>query len=265
MSRKIILTALAAAVVVGVLIYNSEAMREARFVSALVDRNIEARGGLEAWEAVGALSLAGQMDLGQGMVVPYTLEQKRPGKMCLKFEFDSELSKQCSDGETGWKITPFRGRYKKLPQPMTEAELRETVDSSDPYGLLYDYSDRGHDIELVGKETVDGREIYKLQVTLPRGGVRSLYIDAETALETRLETRREIVGREQLVETRYVEWMEIEGLLIPSRQETRIAGEDESHFITVESVIVNPTLDDSDFAMPGSVNASNGSPSSNAS
>lgn len=265
MSRKVVLAVLAAAMVVGVLIYNSEAMREARFVKALVERNIEARGGLAAWEAVEALSLAGQMDLGQGMVVPYTLEQKRPGKMCLEFEFDAELSKQCSDGETGWKITPFRGRYKKVPQPMTEAELRETVDSSDPYGLLYDFSGRGHKIELVGQEIVDGREIYKLQVTLPRGGIRWLYVNSETALETRLETNREIVGREQLVETRYVDWMEIEGLLIPSRQETRIAGDDESHFITVESVIINPALEDSDFAMPKPVNASNGSSSSNAS
>ena len=265
MSRRIILAVLAVALVASFLIYNSEAMREARFVASLVARNIDARGGLEAWQNVEALSLAGKMDLGQGMVVPYTLEQKRPARMCLEFEFDAELSRQCSDGDTGWKITPFRGRYKQLPQPMTEVEMRETVDSSDPYGLLYDYSGRGHKVELVGDETIDGRVVHKLQITLPRGGVRWLYIDAETALEARLETERTIVGRKQLVETNYVDWLEIEGLLIPSRQETRVAGDDAPHFITVESVIVNPELDDSHFAMPQSASASNGGPSRNAS
>ena len=78
MSRKAIAAALAFVLVAAILIYNSDAMKQARFVKELVARNIEARGGAEAWGAVASLRLTGQMDLGQGMVVPYMLEQK-PG------------------------------------------------------------------------------------------------------------------------------------------------------------------------------------------
>ena len=227
---------------------DTPAPANARAVDALVARNIAARGGAEAWQGVSSLRLTGQMDLGQGMHVPYVLEQKRPGKMCLEFVFDDETAVQCADGNSGWKVAPFRGRTS--PEPMTEAELRETADSSDLYGLLYDYAARGHVVELQGREQVEGRDAFKLKVTLPRGGVRWLYLDAETALEVKLEALRTIAGREFRVETRYSDWQESDGLLIAHRQETLTVGDKESHFLTVDSVSVNPPLDDSRFAMP---------------
>ena len=256
MSRKTMVIAIALVLVAGVFIYNSPTMKQARFVKSLVARNIDARGGADAWKAVDSLRLAGQMDLGQDMVVPYELVQQRPGKMCLEFEFDGETATQCTDGENGWKIAPFMGRT--TPQPMTEVELRETADSADPYGLLYNYAARDHDVRLVAQEQIDGRDTYKLQVTLPQGGVRWLYIDAETALEIKLEAVRTVAGREMRVETLYVDWQDIEGLLVPRRQETRTEGDAVSHFLTVDSVTVNPPLDDERFAMPSTMGAGNG-------
>jgi len=256
MSRKLIAVALAFVLVAALLVYNSDAMKEARFVKTLVARNIDARGGADAWEAVSSLRLAGEMDLGQEMVVPYVLEQKRPDKMCFEFVFDGETAVQCADGKTGWKLQPYLGRT--APELMTDAELRETADSADPYGLLYDYAARGSDVELVGQESLEGRDVFKLKVTLSRGGVRWLYLDAETALEVKLETMRTVAGRERRVETLYSEWQEVDGLLIALRQDTRTEGDEESHFLTVDSVIVNPRLEDSRFRMPIASNAGNG-------
>jgi hypothetical protein len=228
--------------------YLSPALRQARVVDELVARNVAARGGAEAWQAVSSLRLTGQMDVGQGMHLPYVLEQKRPGKMCLEFVFDGETAIQCADGNTGWKLVPFRGRTR--PEPMTAAELRETADSADLYGLLFDYAARGHAVELIGREPVKGRDAFKLKVTLPQGAVRWLYLDAETALEVKLETRRTLGGRERRVETFYHDWQAADSLLIARRKETQTEGDKESHFLTVESVSVNPPLDDARFARP---------------
>jgi hypothetical protein len=252
MSKKLIAVSLAFALAVLALflVYNSEPMRETRLVTSLVERNLDARGGAEAWAAVSSLRLKGQMDLGQDMVVPYVLDQKRPGKMCLEFVFDGETSVQCTDGKTGWKIAPFRGRLK--PEPMTEAELRETADSSDLFGLLYNHAARGIAIDVVGQEVVDGRNTVKLQLTLPRGGVRWLYLDAETALEVKLEAVRTIARKEQRVETFYYDWQPVDGLLISRHQETLTEGDPVRHSLTVEEVTVNPPIDDTRFAMPAS-------------
>jgi hypothetical protein len=217
-------------------------------VAELIARNVAARGGAGAWRAVSSLRLTGQMDVGHGMHVPYVLEQKHPRKMCLEFVFDEQAAVQCVDGDAGWKLVPFRGRTR--PEPMTAEELREMAGSVDLEGLLFDSEARGHVVELVGQEPVLGRDAFKLRVTLPGGAVRWIYLDAETGLEVKLEAMRRLAGSERRVETFFSDWQETEGLLIPRRQETRMEGEDELHFLTVESVGVNPPLDDARFEKP---------------
>ncbi len=248
MSRKTIVVGLVVVLAAGFLIYNSTIMKDARIVDSLVARNVEARGGEQAWAAVNSLRISGQMDLGQGMHVPYVIEQKRPGKMCVEYVFNEQTATQCVDGENGWKRLPFRGS--NMPEMMTELELREMADAAEIDGLLISSAERGYEIEFVGKEAVGDRSAIKLQITMPRGAVRWIYIDEETGLDIKLESRRVRAGRQRLVETYYYEWQETDGLLIPRRQETLTEGDDKFHFLTVDSVQGNPTLDDSRFAVP---------------
>ncbi len=248
MSKKVMAIAFAIMLVAGFLIYNSDAMKERRVIKALVAQNIEARGGADTWQAVNSLRIIGQMDLGQGMHVPYVMEQERPGKMCLEFVFNEETAIQCVDGKGGWKLLPFRGRYE--PEAMTEEEYLEMGGAVSIDGLLFNSTKRGTKLKLVGREVVAGRTAAKLEATLPTGVTRWIYIDEETGLEIKLETTRVLRGQDRLVETFYYDWQETDGLLIPRRQESSMVGDDESHFVTVDSVVSNPPLDDSRFAMP---------------
>jgi len=140
-------------------------------VEDLVAVNITARGGETAWRNVSSLKMTGWMDIGQETLVPYTLEQKRPGKMRLEFVFNNQTAVQASDNKTGWKLRPFLGRT--APEPMTGKELSEMLDTADLYGLLYDYKARGHAVELLENELVDGKGMFQLKVTLP-GGIKTL-------------------------------------------------------------------------------------------
>lgn len=248
MSKKVVAVAIAIALAATFLIYNSDAMKDQRIINALVAQNIAARGGEDVWQAVDTLRLAGQMDLGQGMHVPYVMEQKRPGKMCLEFVFDEKTAIQCVDGETGWKLLPFRGRNK--PEAMTEQEYSAMAGAVEIDGLLFNSVERGNKVRLAGKEVVAGRSVTKLEVTLSSGAIRWIYVDDETGLDVKLETTRVLRGQDRLVETFYYDWQKTDGLLIPRRQESRTKGDDEFHFVTVDSVLSNPPLDDSRFAMP---------------
>lgn len=248
MSKKLMAVAFAVVLVVTLLIYNSDAMQERRVIKALVAQNIEARGGADAWQAVDTLRLTGLMDLGQGMHVPYVMEQKRPGRMCLEFVFDEKTAIQCVNGETGWKLLPFRGRNN--PEAMTEQEYAALASGVEIDGLLFNSVKSGDKVSVAGKETVAGRAATRLEVTLPSGAIRWIYIDDETGLDIKLETTRVVRGKDRRVTTYYYDWQETDGLLIPRRQETQMVGDDESHFVTVDSVVRNPPLDDSRFAMP---------------
>jgi len=228
----------------------------AQTVDQLVARNVAARGGAEAWRAVSALRLTGRMDVGQGLLVPYVLEQKRPRRMRLEYVFDGETVVQCADGLNGWKLAPFRGRGK--PEPLTKDELREIAASADPHGLLFDFVRRGHAVELLGREQVQGRDAFKLQVTLPGGAVRWVYLDAESGLEVKVDAVRTLAGRKRLVETYFQDWRATGGLLLPHRYETRTAGQKDSHLLTVETVVVNPTISNARFAVPTAASAETG-------
>lgn len=220
----------------------------AQSVDQLVAKNVTARGGAQAWRSVTSLRLTGKMDVGQGVRAPYVLEQKRPGKMRLEFEFDGATSVQCSDGKKGWKVVPFRGRT--TPEPLTDQEVRETAASADPYGLLFDYASRGYKITLQGREKVEGRDTFKLKVVLPGGAVRWVFLDAESGLEVRVDAVQTVAGRARRLETYYGDWRAQGGLLFPRRYEMRTEGSPEPHQLTVETVQVNPVLDDGRFVMP---------------
>jgi len=219
-----------------------------KVVDAVIARNVSARGGADAWRNVDTLQLTGKMDVGQGLRVPYVMEQKRPGKMCLEFDFDNQTATQCVDGQTGWKRLPFMGRT--AAEPMTGMELSEMAGAANLDGLLFDSDKHGYKVELIGPEAVNGKHTTKLKVTLPGGALRWVYIDDETGLEVKIEATRALRGQERLVETTYSDWQRVEGLLISRRQETRYKGEKGSYFVTVESVRVNLPLEDSRFAMP---------------
>lgn len=216
-------------------------------VDQLVARNVAARGGSSAWRAVTSLRMTGKMDVGRGMQAPYTLEQKRPRKMRLEFLFDGQTAIQCLDGKSGWKVVPFRGHAK--PEPLTAAEMREAADSADLDGLLFDYAARGHVVSFLGREQVNGRDTYKLKVALPGGAVRWVYLDTETALEVKVDAVRRLGSSERRVETFYEDWRSEGGVLIPRRYEIRTEGTKESQTLTVDTVKVNPPLDDSRFVM----------------
>jgi outer membrane lipoprotein-sorting protein len=229
----------------------TQTQTQTQTVDRLVARNVAARGGAEVWRAVSSLRFTGRMDVGRGLLVPYVLEQKRPRKMRLEYVFDGETVVQASDGKTGWKLAPFRGQAK--PEPLTQEELREAAASADPYGLLFDYVRRGHAVELLGREQVQGRDAFKLKVTLPGGAVRWVYVDGESGLEVKVDAMRRIAGREQRVETFYHDWKAADGLLVPRRYETRAEGAKASHLLTVDTVLVNPPIDNARFAMSAAV------------
>jgi hypothetical protein len=52
---------------------------------------------------------------------------------------------------------------------------------------LVDYAATGTKVELVGTEKVEGRDTYKVKITMKSGQALHVWIDPETFLETKIE------------------------------------------------------------------------------
>jgi hypothetical protein len=94
----------------------------------------------------------------------------------------------------GWNYMPFQGQQK--PEPVTEETLKESVDQYDTQGSLVDYKAKGHSIEYLGKEDVEGTEARKLKLTHKSGKTETMFFDPESYLMIRTITKQKANGQE---------------------------------------------------------------------
>lgn len=220
----------------------------AQSVDELVAKYIEAKGGMAKLKGIQSLRITGKMIAPQGMEIPVVMSQKRPKSFRMEFSFQGMTGVQAYDGSKGWAVMPFTG--KKDPEQMTADDAKEIDEQADIDGPLVDYKTKGNTVELAGKEQVEGADAYKLKVTLKNGNTRYMYLDAESYLEVKVESKRMARGTEVEGESYISNYKEVEGMMMPFAVENGMKGNPMRQKIVVDKIEVNPTLSDSLFAMP---------------
>ena len=217
----------------------------------IVDRNVAARGGLEAWRAVSTLTMSGRMEAGgkQNSEVPFVMQMKRSHKSRLEIRFQDQTAVQVYDGEQGWKLRPFLGRDEA--EPFTPIEAKAAAAWQELDGPLVDYANKGTKVELQGTEPVEGHNAYKLKLTMKNGEVRHLWIDAANFLELKIDGEpRKLDGKQRNVAIYYHDYKAENGLTVPHVLETVVEGVKQPHKMRIEHVTANQPMEDALFAKP---------------
>lgn len=213
----------------------------------VIAANIEAKGGYEAIKAVDTARITGTMTMGP-MAAPFKMEWKRPNNVRIEFEVQGMTGIQAFDGETGWSVMPFMGKTE--PEPMAEDQLKEIKTSADLDGDLVDWKDKGHKLELLGKEDVEGTEAYRIQVTKENGDVTDVYLDSEYFLEIRSEGTSERMGQSIDVATTIGDYKEVGDLIMAHSLAVSIAGAPGAQVLTFDNIELNVDIADEHFSMP---------------
>ncbi|HET6372969.1 MAG TPA: outer membrane lipoprotein-sorting protein [Candidatus Polarisedimenticolia bacterium] len=240
MLRRILLAAVAGAMLC--------VPASAQTVDELIAKNAAARGGLDKIKAISSLRMVGKMTVGPGMDAPFALEMKRPMFVRTEFTIQGMTGIQAYDGSTGWAVMPFNGNPE--PEAMSADDLKEAEEQADFDGPLVDYAAKGHKVELIGKEKVEGTDAYKLKVTLKGGDVRNIYLDAEYFLEIKTDGKRKMHGTEMEFESTMGDYKEVGGVMFPHAIEAGVKGSPQKQKLTFDKIEVNPALDDTRFKMP---------------
>jgi outer membrane lipoprotein-sorting protein len=220
----------------------------AQTADEIIAKNIQARGGLDKLKSVQTIKSTATMAMGPGMEAPGMLIQKRGNLARLEFTVQGLTAVQAYDGKNAWQIMPFTG--KKDPELMPADEAKEIEETADVDGPLVDYKSKGHQVELLGKEKVEGTDAYKLKVSLKNGDVLTVYIDADSFLTIKEETKRTVRGTEQVVEQSIGDYKDVNGLIIPFAMESGVKGSQEREKLTITKIELNVPADDSIFKMP---------------
>jgi outer membrane lipoprotein-sorting protein len=219
-------------------------------VDEIVAANLSARGGEERIRALHSIRETGTVTASDGRVALVVREIKRPGLFRLEFSYQGTTSVFAHDGETGWQVAPLQGQFE--PQ-VVEADLDAAAGAAqrDIEGPLMGWREKGRTVELVGRETLATGEAFKLEVTLEDGAVRHDYVDAASHRIVRSDVTRMVRGHAVRLENTFSDFREVDGLVFPHRIETRAADRPGALTITIDTIELNPDLDDEQFRFPG--------------
>lgn len=222
------------------------AQASAQTVDELIKKSIDAQGGAEKLKAVKSIKVTGKI-IQRGLEIPITIQQKRPVMIRVDVTFQGKTQTGAYDGETGWKTNPFQGSPD--PEKVAGDELKELQEQSDMDGPLVDYKAKGHTVELIGKEDMEGTPVYKLKLTLKNGDVRNIYLDAENSLPLKVSLKRKTPGGEIEADQYVGNYKPVNGVMFSFSLETKVKGQTVSQ-IAFDKVEMDVTIDDSVFKMP---------------
>jgi hypothetical protein len=224
----------------------------AKTAAEVIDRNVAARGGLDAWRKVETMVWLGHLEHGarDAQRVPFVMTLRRPN--ITRFELKEQFSQftRIFDGAHGWKVRPGsdgRAETKSFsPEEVNFARTEYVLD-----GPLIDYQAKGVTADLDGIDTVDGRKAYRLSLKLPTGGERKVWIDTKTNLEIRSDRpATNPLKPGAPVSVYYRDYAAVDGLQIARSIETGVGAGEAGDKLVIDRVLVNPKLDDGTFAPP---------------
>jgi hypothetical protein len=184
-----------------------------------------------------------------GRVDGIVREVKRPGMFRLEFSYQGTTSVFANDGKSGWQVAPLQGQFDPKEMP-PEADSAGSVDQHDIEGPLVDWREKGHTVELVGREKLPGGEAFKLKIVLKGGAIRYDYVDVASHLLVRTDFTRIVRGRPVQLHSTLSDYREVGGLFFPHLIETRAEDRPQVIKIAVEKIELNPDLPDARFQFP---------------
>lgn len=218
----------------------------AQTADEVIAKYVAARGGLDKIKAIQSLDITLKANQ-QGLEFPGSMRLKRQDRMRLEMTIQGKTMVQAYDGKTAWMIMPFLGSPD--PQPMSADDAKDVIEQADIDGPMVDYKAKGHAVEFIGKEDVDGSPAYKLKLTLKNGDVSYIYIDTETGLEVKETSKRKQQGSEIEVDSYLSNYKPVNGVLFAYAIENKVQGKQVGQF-TIDDIKVNVPIEDSIFAMP---------------
>jgi hypothetical protein len=215
----------------------------------LAQKNLEAKGGAAALQAVQSVRRSGKLVAYSGQFILDIVEtRQRPDSIRDDVSMQGLTQVQAYDGREGWKIDPFGGR--KDPERVPADDLKGLIEDADISGPLVSYKERGSTLEYLGTEDIDGTAAHKLKVTGKSGDVQYVYLDPDYFLEIRVESQRSVRGVKETFVTDLGEYEKVEGVYWALALASGRKGDRDPTRIQYDKVEVNPRLDASYFAFP---------------
>jgi hypothetical protein len=185
----------------------------AQTADEIIAKHLVAIGGMDAWRKVNSVYTEGNLKV-QGADVSVSGTVLNGKGMRQNISVMGMTGFQIMTPQGGWNFMPFQGQSK--PEPITAEDLKENADQMDTQGALVDYKQKGHSVEFIGKEDIEGTEAFKLRVTHKGGKVQTIFIDPASYYIIRSVSKQKANGQEMEIATNLSNYKKLpEGIVVP--------------------------------------------------
>jgi len=229
---------------------------QAQTADEIISNYLENTGGEEAWKALKGVKMDGVVRFG-GMEIPMEMVQLTEGKMMSKADFQGMTFYQgVFDGETLWSTNQMTMAAEKSD---AETTANTKLDMNDFPDQFLNYKEKGYTVELLGKETVEGTETFKIKVTKEPKVVDGKEVPSVSFVYFDDENFVPIVQEEEVMSgpakgmtssTKFSDYTEVDGLYFPFSINAGVKGQPQGQEVVIKNVELNPEIDSAAFAFP---------------
>ena len=216
---------------------------EQTIIDQILQHYEEALGGKEAISRITSLKMKGKFEV-LGMTGTIESWRKEPRKTLTVFDFPriGKLRKGY-DGQNRWVQTADGAYSDNSEQEIAELERDAEVFGAGRIKSVFD------SMKLESRARINGRDVYVIQGTPPKGTVEKLFFDIENGLLVRWDMARRVENRRTVfVKVHLEDYRDVGGVKMPF--DVRFVFEFFSFRIKVDEVEHNIPIDDAVFKKP---------------
>jgi hypothetical protein len=221
----------------------------AQTADELVAKNVATRGGAEKLRAIQTMRMTGTISFGDSSS-PILVEARRPRQIREEFSDGGTAMVRAYDGTTGW-VTQRKGTEGNT-EAMSGGEadnIREEAENAIE-GPLLDYAKKGSKAEVLGRDTWDGKPVYKLKITTRMGTTITQFLDAGSYLEIHEEIERTVNGKLILIVEDVGDYRDVAGAKFAHRFVSGTTANPHATSLQIDKMELNVPIYDSVFVMP---------------
>jgi outer membrane lipoprotein-sorting protein len=230
---------------------------QAQTADEILAKYFENTGGKAKWEALQGMKMTAKMNM-QGMELPLSMVQLKDGRQFSSATFQGmEIKQEVFDGTNLWS-TNFQSMKAEKSDAETTDNFKSNLGLDFPSPFL-NYSNKGFKVELLGKETIEGSETFKIKLTKKpvkvdgkeTENVEFYFFDAENFVPLLVETEvKSGPAKGMIGQAKFSDYQEVNGLMFPFSLTNGAKGQPGGQTITFTAIEIDPKVDAAIFAFP---------------
>ena len=179
-------------------------------------------------------------------IMPLKIIRKRPNLFLMEFDVADLTAYQAFDGEVAWSTAPWTGNA--APQHLPESRTRDLMYQADFDGLLYNWKEKGHHLELERIDTVETELAFKIKLIRADSAIQYYLIGTKDFLLKKQVSYRTFRGEEITIENYFRDYRYVDGIPFAFVIETQYPGRSVS--MEFDEIKLNEPVEDEFFGMP---------------